>query len=262
MDFKLWLENQVQRMANMANQTPNSSGFYHVLTNHGPDRAKQYGQLRLQDKEQVFLNLLKKLSSDLSSKGFYVSKSGWLHVQMPFKVNYGANYEGVDAFKSYRTFEPTANQRISQFIDALPGLADKLLELQNSDPNYPDRMQFKIPGNLNMFFNHHDSLVVHFRNKHNRQKVNSLINQYFSSVGINFENRDFRSSNGYDMNAKGDFQGGSHSELISQALEKLISKTPNYKLISPDKQQQWINQWMSYFNKLSPQAMYKYLTEN
>lgn len=105
-----------------------------------------------------------------------------------------------------------------------------------------------------------DSLVVHWRNKFNRQKVNSLIDQYFTSAGIKFAPREARATDGFDMNKKDKFEGGSHSQLVAQAMAKLMSQNPQFKQMPQPKKQDWLKQWITYFNGLNPQQMYQYIT--
>lgn len=261
MNFREFLENAWwQNMSNVATSSPDPGTFYDVLTDRGPDRGSQYMQFGLKKREPEYVGLINKLASDLSGKGYKISQESWLHVQMPYQQQYAANYDGVEAFKAYRTFEPDGEMRISKFLATLSGFADKLKELQDSDPQYPDRMQFKIPATLKMFFYHPDSLVVHWRNKFNRQKVNSLIDQYFTSAGIKFAPREARATDGFDMNKKDSFAGGSHSQLVAQAMAKLMSQNPQFKQMPQPKKQDWLKQWITYFNGLNPQQMYQYIS--
>ena len=242
---------------------PSDTSIYDQLTLR--DRRsvlqQQYSQSGLKDKEAEYKQVVSNLASELTKKGFIVSKRSWVHVEVPYLKSFATNYDqaSVQAFKAYRTFVPSQSNRVTTFLASLSGFADKLKELQESDPKNPDQIQFKFPGDLSMMFEHADTLVVHWRNKYNRQKINSLIDQYFGQVGLKFSDRGHRAQDGYDMKLAGKYTGGSHTQLISQALDKLLEATPQYRKLSDPQLKQWLQQWIGYFSKLSPQDMQAYL---
>lgn len=260
-----WWKGMTNTVKGVSPNTPiDSSGIYDMLTlrDRRSTLDKQYQQYNLASKEQDYQAVVNSLLTTLSQQGFQVSKSSWIHVHIPFQKNYSSNYDQapVEAFKVYRTFVPEPDNRVSKFIGSLSGFAQELKQIQDVDPNYPDRIQFKFPARLQDFFYHPDSLVVHWRNKFNRDRINQAIDNYFSKAGVRFSPRAVRATQGYDMKAQGTFMGGSHSELISQALEKLINQNPQARQLPEAKLQPWLQQWIAHFNSLSPQAMHQYLT--
>ena len=105
-----------------------------------------------------------------------------------------------------------------------------------------------------MFFSHADSLVVHWRNKYNRQRVESVVDTYFQNNGIVFANREVRSTQGFDT------QDSSHTELISKAIEKLLAKEPNVKNASESQLKPWLQKWIKHFNNMNPKQLLDFIS--
>jgi len=244
----------------------NSDTIYDRLTVRDK-RSKldqEYQNSGLQSKEKEYQGIIQNLIKQLQSKfGTYATDS-WFYVNVDSNANYKSNYEKapVEALKTYRTFVPSKDNLITNFLYSLPGFALELQQKINSDPDYPDRVQFKVPSRLKTLYYHPDSLVVHWRNIHNRNKINQTIDDYFFAKGVKFASRGPRAVQGYDMaaNYKQGSSGASHSELISFALEKLIKENPQIYQHDEKFIKQWLMQWMNYFNKISPEKMHQYLT--
>lgn len=259
-------------MTGIAQQSPNQSAFYDMMTLRDRRNVldQQYQQNNLQSREQEYEKLVTNLAAKLKSRGYEVKVEGWIHIQMPTNTSWGANWgqglgvgahANVQAFKTYRTFIPSAQNRITNYLQALEGFADILKQVQESDPRYPDRMQFKFPRELKMLFKHPDSLVVHWRNKYNRKRVEQAIDQYFPTKGVTFSDRGARATAGFDVDSTGDIEGGSHSQLISRALEKFIADHPQIKQANQQQAQMALQQWLAYFNKLNPDQLLQYLQQ-
>lgn len=243
-------------------KSPSQDEIYSALTRRDSRNKlnQQYQDLNLKEKEEKYDAMLQNLEQRLKSKGFNVTNDWyWFHIEIPFQQKYAANYNKVpvDAYKTYRTFVPAYDNKVTTFLVSLPGFAQSLKQLQDADPNYPDRIQFKLPKNLQVLYDHPDSLVVHFRNRYNRDRINKLIDEYFTSKGVKFAQRQWRATQGYDM------LGDSHSGLISLALQKLIKKHESQlRQISEPQVKEWLEKWINYFNNLSPDDMHDYLNAN
>lgn len=282
MRFKLFIENEdwwqnfLKTIKGPNINWPLSShDIYDALTTRGQrsNLDNEYSKLNLTAREKDYTEVVNNLIDKLKSKNFITSNkstewdgtgnniSDWVHVKIPTEVNWGTNYQEapIHAFKTYRTFVPNQNNRISNFLNSLVGFAEVLKDLQNADPNYPDRIQFKFLRNLRDFFNHTDSLVVHWRNRYNRERINQAIDNYFKSQNVQFADRGARATQGYDMINQGAFKGGSHSQLIGYALHKLISKYPQVRQASDENLKEWLGKWIDHFNKLSPVDLFNYL---
>lgn len=267
MDFRSFIEmsdNWWNGMVMQAKGGGDADAFYDKLTmRDSPDVLdQQYKQHGLGQKEGEYEQLVAQIASKLKSQGFEITDNGWLHVEMPVTQRWGSNYSDkdvpVDASKIYRTFTPVEGGRITNYLKALEGFAGPLKQLQD-DPKYQDRIQYKFPSKLRMLYQHPDSLVVHFRNTGNRQRIDQLIDQYFAQAGIKWSDRGIRATAGYDFRGKDSEGGGSHSQLIARAVEKFIKSNPQIKT-SPDPQvRQSLEQWIAYFNKLPPNQLWKYL---
>jgi len=233
--------------------------IYSILTKRdGRKNLYSTYEKNLKGKESRYTDMVNNIESKLKSKGYIVSLDGyWVHIQMPYKVRWqAANYENVpmNAYKEYRSFVQSPDNLVMNFLSALEGFAEVLKNLQDSDPNYPDRMQYKFPEDLETLNEHVDSLVVHFRNPHNRPKVSKTIDDYFSSKGVKFGNRLLRGNRGYDMDRK------SHTELISQALARMFAKISNLDKWSDKEIKKFIEIWMSKLNSYSPTQLQHALT--
>lgn len=254
------------------------SAFGDMARTYDPNQPMDiYGHLTSRDTEQNlgtqwqkvkkhnmdYAYLIQDVGKKLSAKGYKVTNSGWFHVEMPYDQKYTANYGGeanVDALKTYRTFVPSPENRISNFLNSLVGFADVLKNIQEADPNNPDRMQFKVPPTLKMLVSHPDSLVVHWRNVRNRQRVEQAIDQYFSQAGVQWSDRGGRATAGFDFTGSQEQGGGSHSQLIAAAMRKLFSSTPQRSQLDPQQAQDWARQWLAYFNKMNPAQLQQYIS--
>ena len=267
MDFRNFIEMSDDWWRGMVTQAKGGGGseqFYDKLTSRDSTDVldQQYKQLGLNKKETEYKQLVAQIASRLQSQGFETTDNGWLHVEMPIKQKWGSNYSDrnvpVDASKIYRTFTPGEGGKITNYLKALEGFAGPLKEIQ-SDPNYQDQIQYKFPSSLRMLYQHPDSLVVHFRNTYNRKRIDQLVDQYFSQAGVKWSDRGIRATAGYDFAGPDEKGGGSHSQLISRAIEKFIKANPQIQKAADPEVKQSLEQWIAYFNKLPPNKLWQYL---
>lgn len=270
--YKMWqlLETSSQDwwtgMSNVAKSSPSSTSIYDQLTLRDRESVLDQQYQQFQQHEQKYKQFVDQMKNDLKGKGYNITDDGtWVHVEMKYEQKYGANWSGqapVEAFKTYRTFVQSPQNLVVNYLKALQSFADVLQNLQDGDQNYKDRMQFKFPSKLRTLFYHPDSLVVHWRNRYNRNRINNAIDQHFSQAGVQFSSRGSRAEAGYDFRDSGDTKGGSHSEIISILLQKTLEANPQYKQLNDDQFKQWYSGWLNYFNKLSPELAWQYINMN
>lgn len=105
-------------------------------------------------------------------------------------------------------------KRMGVFQDALPALATDLARLSAKNG---DRISFKIPGNLQYFIKHPDSLVVHYGKEEQSAEIRAIVTKHLSAIGMD-PSRDGRAKTGFDFKSETDLFDGSHSLLISTVI--------------------------------------------
>jgi hypothetical protein len=103
---------------------------------------------------------------------------------------------------------------IEKFQNSLPALAE---ELARFSVERGDRVSFKIPGNLQYFIKHPDSLVVHYGNPENSQDIREIVTRHLTAIGMS-PVRDGRAETGFDFKSENDLFDGSHSSFMSSAI--------------------------------------------
>lgn len=104
--------------------------------------------------------------------------------------------------------------RVAVFQNALPALAKELSELSIKNG---DRISFKVPGNLQYFLKHPDSLVVHYGKEEQSVEIRAIVAKHLSALGMS-PTRDNRAETGFDFKSETDLFDGSHSSLMSTVI--------------------------------------------
>lgn len=99
------------------------------------------------------------------------SNPGWFGIKTPELPE----KQGIN-FKIYRTIPI----REYTFIRYIPNLVERLMKIANNK----DCISVKIPESLSWFMAHNDSLVVHFKNQENADKIQDTIDQWMKEFSI------------------------------------------------------------------------------
>lgn len=111
-----------------------------------------------------------------------------------------------------------ASADIERFQNVLLRLAKELANVAQSEN---DQIKMKVPGNLQSFIKHPDSLVVHYRNPALSEKIRHVVERELGSVG--FETmRENRTASGFDFDSENDLYNGSHSSLMASVAADTI----------------------------------------
>lgn len=101
-----------------------------------------------------------------------------------FYINLNPKYKKEDS-QNYEILSSVGCNSYT-FIDYIPELLEKLVPLCiNSDTqNSIDMIEIKIPKNHQLFSKLNDSLVIHFKNKDNAEKIQEIYNNWLSDKHI------------------------------------------------------------------------------
>jgi len=99
-----------------------------------------------------------------------------------------------------------------EYVSKVYQLAKKINELANETN---DKISLKVPNSILWFLSHSDSLVIHFKNKDNKEKIEMILEEWKKSNWIKEENRNlWRTKFAVDSN------DSSFSQLVANNIEK------------------------------------------
>ena len=80
-------------------------------------------------------------------------------------------------------------------------------------------IQIKVPISLRYFFNHPDSLVIHYRDSRLKDHIRNTVASVYHNAGVQLQ-RSLRAQSGFDFHFEheGEEKGISHSQLISRIV--------------------------------------------
>ncbi len=109
-----------------------------------------------------------------------------------------------------------------EYISNLPELGKRLRQIAIESG---DTMDVKIPNGYLGFLKHNDSIVVHFKNQGNAEKVQQAIQFWMSENGINQAPRELgRTKVAVDQHKTEEADKSSFSELVSNNIEEWVKK--------------------------------------
>lgn len=173
----------------------------------------------------------------------------------------GAPVEVVISRKEYFTVPAGSGSseevlaRVMAFQNALPALAKDLSDLSIKNG---DRISFKIPGNLQYFLKHPDSLVVHYGKEEQSAGIRAIVTQHLSALGME-PTRDGRAETGFDFKSETDLFDGSHSSLMSAVIAdrmvRAVEATPALANARPADIQAFLDRAFTEVSAYSPPEM-------
>lgn len=119
-----------------------------------------------------------------------------------------------------------AKKIMSEIFRFYKYLPDLFLNLYRLSYSVHSKISFKVPNTIGGFLAHHDTLVVHFKNKAFSQKINELVLTHFNKYDFHSKQRHHRVDKGFDF-ADNVFNKHSHSQLIAMILSEHIFNHKN-----------------------------------
>lgn len=107
---------------------------------------------------------------------------------------------------------------IERFQNVLPVIAKELADLAQSEN---DQIKMKVPGNLQSFIKHPDSLVIHYRDPALSEKIRQIVHKELGAVALETM-RENRTTSGFDLDAEDELYNGSHSSLMASLVADRI----------------------------------------
>lgn len=144
---------------------------------------------------------------------------------------------------------------ILRFQDSLPLLAKEFRELSEAED---DSISFKIPGNLQYFIKHPDSLVVHYYNPALSEKIREIVGRHLGSIGLN-PTREGRAESGFDFSSHKGQYDGSHSQLLSSIaadrMIELVKEHPKMAQSKPEEVVAFLDRVFAEYGEYSPKEV-------
>ena len=144
---------------------------------------------------------------------------------------------------------------IERFQNVLPALAKELADLGQSEN---DQIQMKVPGNLQSFIKHPDSLVIHYRNPALSEKIRQVVEGVLGGARLKTY-REGRAHSGFDFEGENELYSGSHSSLIASIVaDKVIDavrKNPELSKASAEEFILFLDKAFEEYSTLSPKEI-------
>ncbi|NDK08425.1 hypothetical protein EOM39_04220 [Candidatus Gracilibacteria bacterium] len=153
-----------------------------------------------------YKSVLEKVSSVSEEEGILeiVDNPAWFSLKT--KIN-GNNITGLN-YKIYLTIPIKGYEYVSKIYQ----LAKRINELANETN---DKISLKVPNSMLGFLSHSDSLVIHFKNKDNKERIEMILEEWKNSNLIKEQKRNLgRTKFAVDSN------DSSFSQLVSNNIEK------------------------------------------
>ncbi len=241
-DSILWLnnwENVLDKYKNNSNIILAKKEFWALLNNSAKENLKQwvksiildlltnrpeFSKTKLEKKDDNFLIDLKNKTEAQSN--WYSSTRDKLALEVD-NINY-LNTESNPAWFSIKQ-KNESNKKLTNyklyltipvneysFIQHLLDLSNDLHILCN---NTNDNISLKVANNLLWFLTHSDSLVIHFKNKENKENIEDILNKW---MDLYFIDEEFR--NLWRTKFAADSSDSSFSEIISDNISDWFMK--------------------------------------
>lgn len=176
--------------------------------------------------------------------------------------NFGNETKSVEiSYKEYFTLQiPQGNTEralgtIERLQRSLPSIAHDLASLAESEN---DQIKMKVPGNLQTFITHPDSIVIHYRDQGLSRKIRELVNTKLQEAGLS-SFRDNRTESGFDMDSKDELYSGSHSSLMASVVAdrviQNIKQNPHLADASVQNFIEFLDRTCSEYAKFTPKEM-------
>lgn len=123
------------------------------------------------------------------------------------------NWEKKEKSWNYKIYQTIALDQYT-YIQYMYALAKKLESISNSTN---DPISVKVPYNFIWFYSHNDSLVIHFKNKDNKEKIKSAISEWKKEYSIKEEKRQL-----WRATFSADSKETSFSSLVAENIENWL----------------------------------------
>lgn len=193
--------------------------IYDLLVNR-----PEYAKLKLENQDNdLLINLKNKLESQIiwykdtiMNLTIFADKESNLKTDSnPAWFSVKSNKEVVDKrinYKMYLTI-PVKEYNFIQYLLDLSKKLDDLATLTN------DNISLKVPYNLLWFLTHSDSIVIHFKNKDNKEYIEQILNEWMTDNSISEEKRNL-----WRTKFAIDSENTSFSNLVSENIEKWLNE--------------------------------------
>jgi len=186
--------------------------IYKMLTQRSDFVKNTYGagkdaleyMANFQPQREWYRNTRESLESAISSREglAWNSNPGWFGIDTRSEVD---KREGNN-LKVYTTI-PVSEY---SFIQHVPKLADELRKLAIETD---DKISIKIPESLSGFMSHNDSVVLHFKDQKNTEKIQEIMNSWMNAHDIHESPREMGRTK-----VAADSSEGSFSELVAKNI--------------------------------------------
>jgi hypothetical protein len=186
------------------------SGYAGLMAQHGNDLPKMLEGLK--DEREAYNDLVRdKMKSWVDgSSGEYKweSNPGWFGINTRPEA---PRREAVN-IKTYVTI-PTEQY---PFVEHIPALAQELRKLSLDTD---DIIQVKVPENFATFISKNDSIVVHYKNLDNSNKIQGVLDAWMSQYGIQEEPREMDR-----VKVAADAKNESFSDLVASNITNWLKQ--------------------------------------
>ena len=229
-----------------------------IETSFGEDgKKKYYANLRRVAQEASNNGLM--VNNDVAWFSLYSNNPSARKTEQMTRVSDGLKVSTT--YKEYFTVPikssdaQSALLEIEGFQNALPAIAKDLADLSQSKD---DQIKLKIPGNLQSFIKHPDSLVIHYRNPALSGQIREIVARHLEAVGLETM-RENRTESGFDFDSKNELYSGSHSSLMASVaahrLMETIKENPILANASPERLCAFLDKAFGDYAAFSPKEL-------